>query len=321
MPPKRRAAKTARGNAAIFPEELASPAPAQNTASDVNNNTLAELSNALMNFKQNYSCAALEKSVQPFSGSATGNPEEWLATYDRYTKLKRWDEATSTLSFPLFLQDTALAWYDGLQASTQTNYSELRGLFLAEFSLSQSQIYSELAKLADLKQGKETVEAYMLDVARRCKRLGRTDTQQLEYVIQGLRPEIRRQVLLQEPTTLAQVRRVATLCETVDTKADTAYVLTLKEQLAEKDRELEELKAGQQHKNKWPRRTQNDRRPYKGSQRKDCGRCGESHKFKECPAYGTECGKCKKLNHWSKMCRTKVQAAQSEAPSQANSTE
>jgi hypothetical protein len=76
MPLNRRAAKTAPGNSAILPEAIASPAPAQNMASEANNNTLAQLSNALMGFKQNYSCAALEKSVQPFSGSSTGNPEK-----------------------------------------------------------------------------------------------------------------------------------------------------------------------------------------------------------------------------------------------------
>ena len=37
-----------------------------------------------------------------------------------------------------------------------------------------------------------------------------------------------------------------------------------------------------------------------------CGRCGGEHgKQQTCPAIGATCHKCKKLNHYSKMCKTK----------------
>ena len=38
--------------------------------------------------------------------------------------------------------------------------------------------------------------------------------------------------------------------------------------------------------------------------RKKCGNCGYSHLQKQCPAYGTECFKCKKKNHFSKLCQS-----------------
>lgn len=37
----------------------------------------------------------------------------------------------------------------------------------------------------------------------------------------------------------------------------------------------------------------------------NCSRCGRNHKVNECPAYGAECYKCKKKNHFSKMCKQK----------------
>lgn len=37
-----------------------------------------------------------------------------------------------------------------------------------------------------------------------------------------------------------------------------------------------------------------------------CGRCGTTHQFKQCPAWGSECHSCKGTNHWSKMCRKKI---------------
>ena len=36
-----------------------------------------------------------------------------------------------------------------------------------------------------------------------------------------------------------------------------------------------------------------------------CGQCGQTHKPKECPAYGLKCSICKKLHHFAKVCRNK----------------
>lgn len=36
-----------------------------------------------------------------------------------------------------------------------------------------------------------------------------------------------------------------------------------------------------------------------------CTRCGKSHKVNECPAFGAECYKCGKKNHFGKKCRNK----------------
>lgn len=44
---------------------------------------------------------------------------------------------------------------------------------------------------------------------------------------------------------------------------------------------------------------------FQDNQPKTCGRCGQVHRFK-CPAQGKECSKCKKLNHFAKMCKTKI---------------
>ncbi|XP_061193379.1 uncharacterized protein K02A2.6-like [Saccostrea echinata] len=34
-----------------------------------------------------------------------------------------------------------------------------------------------------------------------------------------------------------------------------------------------------------------------------CGKCGKSHEPRNCPAFGKQCYKCQKKNHFSKMCR------------------
>ena len=48
---------------------------------------------------------------------------------------------------------------------------------------------------------------------------------------------------------------------------------------------------------------------------KKCKFCGQIHKPRECPAYGQECHKCKKKNHWVNCCQTKKVHETSAAPS------
>jgi hypothetical protein len=40
----------------------------------------------------------------------------------------------------------------------------------------------------------------------------------------------------------------------------------------------------------------------------DCRRCGNRHESRKCPAYGTECAKCGKANHWAIVCKSKMEA-------------
>ena len=42
----------------------------------------------------------------------------------------------------------------------------------------------------------------------------------------------------------------------------------------------------------------------KGPPKKTCGKCGRSHSHGDCPAYGTTCSKCGRLNHWAQQCRS-----------------
>ena len=45
---------------------------------------------------------------------------------------------------------------------------------------------------------------------------------------------------------------------------------------------------------------------HRGSKPTYCGQCGQTHKPKECPAYGLKCSICRKLHHFAKVCRNKT---------------
>lgn len=40
--------------------------------------------------------------------------------------------------------------------------------------------------------------------------------------------------------------------------------------------------------------------------RNSCKMCGYTHRYKNCPAFGKQCMKCRRFNHFSKMCRNKA---------------
>ena len=45
-----------------------------------------------------------------------------------------------------------------------------------------------------------------------------------------------------------------------------------------------------------------------------CGKCGKSHEQGNCPAYGKTCNKCKGINHFQAVCRSKVTAKMAQSP-------
>ena len=45
-----------------------------------------------------------------------------------------------------------------------------------------------------------------------------------------------------------------------------------------------------------------------------CGKCGKSHERGNCPAYGKTCNRCKGINHFKAVCRSKVTAKTVQSP-------
>ena len=52
-------------------------------------------------------------------------------------------------------------------------------------------------------------------------------------------------------------------------------------------------------------RIKDDRKDKKDANSKTCLYCGLNHEFKKekCPAWGKQCSKCKKSNHFAKVCQ------------------
>ena len=51
-----------------------------------------------------------------------------------------------------------------------------------------------------------------------------------------------------------------------------------------------------------------------GNNGQRCGKCGKSHERGNCPAYGKTCDRCKGINHFKAVCRSKVTAKTTQSP-------
>ena len=61
--------------------------------------------------------------------------------------------------------------------------------------------------------------------------------------------------------------------------------------------------------------TLSKRRPSgRGNHGQCCGKCGKSHERGNCPAYGKTCDRCKGINHFKAVCRSKVTAKTAQSP-------
>ena len=305
MPAKRRAPRVQQANVAADD----SPKVKDTTVKIVDHNNKPTRQGFMTH------CAALENSVSPYSGTCSGNPELWLTKFTRYAKLKQLDEQLQCLSFPLFLKDSALFWYEQLDDETKNNFSDLVSRFIEEFQLNSTLKMSKLAHLIATKQKDgESVSDYLLQISQQCRELGRTPDQEMEFAVQGLLPHIRQQVMLSGPSSIHDVRKVALLVESINPPTNTTTHATpavntmqdemsmLKDKLTAQEKQISELTTSLQAKDSRKRRYNGDNQSNK--RRRPCGRCDEHHRYGQCPAYGKECSKCKKTGHFPKVCKS-----------------
>ena len=148
-----------------------------------------------------------------------------------------------------------------------------------------------------------------MDISKQCRDLDRTPEQELEIAIQGLRPDIKKQVLLREPATLADVRRVAILTESVSSPTTASVCPVSKSNDISDLRELiqkqqDDIKTLTSLVNKRPSQHQ-DKPSKRHKTNRECQKCGRFHSDNQCPAHGQKCNYCRKLNHFAKMCFSK----------------
>jgi hypothetical protein len=149
-------------------------------------------------------------SASTYHGLPTESPQEFVDKYEIAAISNHWTEQTKLNLFPAYLAGTALSWYQHYSKGKQLNsWEDLKKVFTTTFTpAAQAQT---LQALLDRKvQGREQpVLSYFLEVITLCRRHDPSmrDSQIIQYVIQGLRPEFCERVLNETCDTLDQLEQ------------------------------------------------------------------------------------------------------------------
>ena len=112
-----------------------------------------------------------------------------------------------------------------------------------------------------------------------------------DRIVAGVKNSKIRAKLLNEGSTLTLTRtlEVARTHELSHTQCS-----AMEEKTVNAVRQKQKSKHGKSEKQKTPA----------NSEKELCGKCGYEHAKLQCPAYGKRCSKCKRFNHFQKMCKT-----------------
>ena len=167
-------------------------------------------------------------------------------------------------------------------------------------------------------QDDETFDQYMTELknlASTCE-FGELHDGLLTYkIVDGIRSEKVCDVLLRKGAEMTLAKAI-NICRT-----DEITKLQMKEMSIDREVNVIKKKYGKtsRHKNQGGtnQMSKSDQKSgtNQSSNGKKCKFCGRIHKPRECPAYGQECHKCKKKNHWANCCQTKKVHEASAAPS------
>ena len=115
--------------------------------------------------------------------------------------------------------------------------------------------------------------------------------------------KLRARLLRESELTL---KKAIDICRATEVSLEQAKSLTSTQE--EMSPEINAVKRDQQNgPTKYKHRKNNREKRHPQNETVMCGRCGGKHgKQQTCPAIGATCHKCKKLNHYSKMCKTRL---------------
>ncbi|CAC5366824.1 unnamed protein product [Mytilus coruscus] len=267
------------------------------------------------------------KILAKFKGDFTENPSRWWKLFENFVNLY-WDESKFCNAFPLFLEENAQIWFNGLPEDVTDTRENLKCEFLKKYQISHGQNFQKLSDFIDLKQQEtESVAEYInrVNALSEDQDVGQFKLTKLQY---KCKPELVRLMSLGKwPETVeeAEVRlrsveanfQYLEKCEKKETEDKIISELKPKidmmfQQISAVNSKslqqptasptmveplLDDRKAKVQHRTRTPRRQR---------RRNPCYRCSEcDHIPSQCRFIRIKCNKCKSIGHKAKMCRSK----------------
>ena len=150
-----------------------------------------------------------------FYGNLDEDIDSWLKNYDRISVANEWSEERKLTTLPAFLRDRAADYYETLEEGQKLTFAALCENLKARFMPKelQSLYYSNLF-LARQKEF-QSVEDFASEINKLATRAysdmprEQQDGLTREHFVQGLKPEIKRFVLVSNPQTFEEAFRHA----------------------------------------------------------------------------------------------------------------
>ena len=185
--------------------------------SSSNQSTLTQLRQSIeTQIEDSQKATRLALKPEYFMGSTDEDANQWLDFYERIAAINNWKEELKLQAFPLYLQGVAGSWFLTLDDAKKASLSELKKAFKERFASGpHNWILSQ--QLGRRKQRpNESLDAYVIDITRLCKRLGLSDADSMRYFIEGLQGDLQVYVALQRPKNLEEAESFARMKHTIN---------------------------------------------------------------------------------------------------------
>ena len=159
-------------------------------------------------------------SFPVFRGDESEDVFDFLDNFKRAATLNGWSNEDLAVGLPLYLKGHASAWFKSLGNVDGKTFDQLKALMTEHFASGASawRIRQTLGQRRQLE--KEPVSEYSYSVRMHCARLNLPISEWTHYFVQGLKPEIREYVILQQPENYEVAENYAKLKESVLASSD-----------------------------------------------------------------------------------------------------
>ena len=159
---------------------------------------------------------SIPNSITPgyFHGNELENAKAWLDLFERYKRLKQWADDSIVISFPLFLRDSALIWFNNLEDEQKSSYESIRLNFVNRYFPQENLIWVRREKFnARTQTSTESVDDYVQDKIRLGRDCDKEEKDLLEHIVSGFQPHIRLYVMEGKPSTVSKATELAKVAE------------------------------------------------------------------------------------------------------------
>jgi len=169
-------------------------------------------------------------SIYPpnFKGTTSEDAEAWLRHFKNYCAYREFTDDKTKALFRVMLVDSAAVWLDSLTQAIGDDWEVLKREFLKRYTTPEFLKYKHANDLFNCKQETKSVDDYTAFMQKLASQIAAQDDILRFAVINGLRPEIKNYVTMQQPTTwegLVQAARVGEMCSPAATQPDPSVAM------------------------------------------------------------------------------------------------